>query len=64
MYNEQNTILPNGKEAIFGPYKKNKSSKNEKEYILLNEFANMDDALNSTCIEGIPFRQVIMGDDT
>ena len=28
------------------------------------EFANMEDALNSTCIEGIVFRNVIMDDNT
>jgi hypothetical protein len=64
MYESKNTILPNGEEALFGLYKKNNNPKAKKEYILLEEFANMHEALNSTCIDGIPFKQVIMDDNT
>lgn len=64
MYEQQDTILPNGKEALFGLYRKNTNHKSKKEYILLGEFADMDDALNSTCIEGIAFRKIIMDDET
>lgn len=64
MYKEQNTILPNGKEAIFGIYRKNNNTTSKKEYVLLEEFADMEDVLNSTCIEGIAFSDVIMDDET
>lgn len=63
MYKEQNTILPNGNEAIFGIYRKN-NNPTSKKYILLEEFADMEDVLNSTCIDGIAFRNVIMDDET
>lgn len=64
MYETHDTILPNGKEALFGIYRKIQSPKSKRKYVLLEEFANMEDALNSTCIEGIPFRDVIMDDNT
>ena len=38
--------------------------KAKKKYILLEKFADMEDVLNSTCIEGIAFRNVIMNDNT
>lgn len=34
------------------------------EYNSLKEFANMNDALNSTCIEGIAFKKIIMDGNT
>jgi len=61
MFNKQNTILPNGKEAVFGLYQKTDESGG---YSLLEEFATIDDVLASTCIEGIEFRQIIMADET
>ena len=64
MYEENNTILPDGREAIFGLYKKNTNNHSERDYTLLEEFASMDDALKSTCIEGIEFCKVIMDDNT
>lgn len=64
MYKEKNTILPNGKEAIFGIYRKNNNPTSKNEYVLLEEFADMEDVLNSTCIDGIAFRDVIMDDET
>lgn len=64
IYEKQDTILPNGKEALFGLYRKDSNPKAKKKYILLEEFADMEDALNSTCIEGIAFRIIIMDDNT
>lgn len=34
------------------------------EYNSLGEFVNISDALNSTCIEGIAFKKIIMDDNT
>ena len=64
IYEKQETILPNGKEALFGLYRKDSNPKAKRKYIVLEEFADMEDALNSTCIEGIAFRNVIMDDNT
>lgn len=59
MYEEKNSILPNGKEAIFGIYRKSNNPKLKKDYVLLEEFSNMEDALNSTCIDDVAFRDII-----
>lgn len=64
MYEKEDTILPNGKEAVFGLYRKDSDPKAKRRYILLEEFADMEDALNSTCIEGVAFIDVIMDDNT
>lgn len=64
MYEEHNTLLPDGREAVFGLYKKNLRKKDGKDYTLLEEFACMEDVLKSTCIEGIEFSKIIMDDDT
>lgn len=64
MYEKSNTILPDGREAIFGLYKKNKKKLNGRDYSLLEEFASIDDALQSKCIDGIKFSEVIMADNT
>ncbi len=64
MYEKADTILPNGKEALFGLYRIDSNPKANKEYILLEEFADMEDALNSTCIEGVAFRNIIMDANT
>ena len=60
MYNSENTILPDGREAIFGLYVKEKGGK----YRILGEYATMSDVLESTVLEGIPFRKVIEDEDT
>ena len=46
------------------PEHKNPKKINGNDYTLLEEFASMDDALESTCIEGVKFREVIMDDNT
>ena len=59
MYNPENTILPDGSEAIFGLYKKCGD-----EYELLGEYAEMKDVLESMVICGVPFRKIIFDDET
>ena len=60
MYNPENTVLEDGREAVFGLY----VVTDDKKYELLGEYATMEDVLESTVIGGIPFRQVIMDQDT
>ena len=60
MYEKQNTILPNGKEAIFGLYRKSGNPKSKKEYVLLEEFPDMEGVLNSTCIDGVADRKSVV----
>lgn len=62
MYNPENTILPDGRIAMFGLYKKTPTL--EKEYTLLGEYATMDDVLLSTVIKNHPFKDVIIDKDT
>lgn len=64
MYEPNNTILEDGREAMFGLYKRVPDVNDEPTYVLLQEFATMDDVLKSTCIGGVPFSEVIMDDDT
>lgn len=64
MHNRKNTVLADGREAVFGLYRKDNEQHDEKNYCLLEEFATLDDALNSRCIDGIPFSEVIMNDET
>ncbi len=64
MYAKDNTILPDGRSALYGLYKKNCHSKSQRDYTLLGEFATIDDALDSACIAGIKFRDIIVDPDT
>lgn len=64
MYEKKNTILADGREATYGLYRKNAVEINGKDYTLLDEFADMNDLLESECIEGVKFRQIIMDDNT
>ncbi len=64
MYNPRMTVLPDGQLAEFGLYRRNTDENAERDFTMLEEFATMDDALKSTCIEGRPFAEVIMDDDT
>ena len=61
MFNLENTILKDGREAVFGLYLKNLA---DDSYILLEEFATINDALESCCIEGKPFKEIIVDGDT
>lgn len=64
MYAAEDTILPDGRTAVYGLYHKNNDIKASQTYDLLREFATMNDVLVSTCIDGRPFAEVIMDDDT
>ncbi len=65
MYNPENSILPDGREAIFGLYRKNSVAENpERDYKLLGEYASMEEVLQSRVIEGIPFAKIITDGDT
>ncbi len=64
MYNKNDTVLPDGRTALFGIYEKLVEPHDGKEYVLLGEYANMDDVLTSTVIANMPFRSVIMADET
>ena len=61
MFNSENTILKDGREAVFGLYLKNLA---DDSYILLEEFATINDALESCWIEGKPFKEIIVDGDT
>ena len=61
MFNSENTILKDGREAVFGLYLKNLA---DDSYILLEEFATINDALESCCIKGKPFKEIIVDGDT
>lgn len=65
MYNRNDTILPDGRTAIFGIYRKNSvlDDKNH-EYTLLGEYATMDEVLLSTVINNTPFKDVIKDGNT
>jgi len=68
MYSEQETLLSNGKTALFGIYRRNALSKihypDMSDCELLGEYADMSDLLESTVIEGLKFKLVIMDDNT
>lgn len=61
MYNKEDTMLVDGRYALFYLYKKHPTTN---QYELLGEFADMVDVLKSTVIEGIFFKNVIMDDET
>ena len=63
MYEPEDTLLPDGRTAVYGLYRKKPDIRTGREYILLAEFATMDEALKSVCIEGIPFAKVITSDN-
>lgn len=63
MYESNPTKLPDGREALFGLYQK-VGGDVPHDYCLLAEFATIEDVLNSTCIEGRPFKEIITDDDT
>ena len=65
MYSKTNTILPDGREALFGLYKRIEPIEPAiYKYELLGEYADMHDLLESRVIEGRPFSEVIMDDST
>ena len=62
---ENETILSDGREVMFGLYrKKDIISSDKRDYELLGEYEDMQDVLESTVIQGIAFKDVIVDDDT
>ena len=65
MYNTEDTVLPDGRTAKYGVYRRHINSTEAKtEYELIGEYAEMDDALEYCLIDGIKLKDVIMDDDT
>ena len=54
MYRSGNTVLSDGRTAVFGIYRLN-TEKSGDEYILLGEYADMNDLLDSEAICGRKF---------
>ena len=64
MYDETG-LLSDGREVMFSLYiKKDYLTPDKREYELLGEFASMNELLDSTIIQGKPFKEIIMDDDT
>lgn len=65
MYNSEDSMLSDGRVALFGIYKKRECKFDScNQYELLGEYADMHDLLESRVIEGRPFSEVIMDDYT
>lgn len=64
MYMDDMNVLPCGCKALFGLYQKIVNPVDDHDYVLLEKFATMDEVLKSRCIQGIPFKEVIMDDET
>lgn len=65
MYDEP-VLLPDGKEVLFSLYRKKECIASDKrEYeLLLGAYSDMSEVLGSMVIQGRPFKEVIMDDDT
>ena len=64
MYQQTNTVLPDGRKALFGIYQLCDSTDTGSCYELLGEYADMNDLLGSTIIDNRVFSEVIMDDST
>lgn len=62
MFEEKNTILEDGREAMFSLYKM--TSPKDLKYELLGEYADMDDLLKTKVIDDSLFEEIIMADET
>lgn len=62
MYNEEDTVLPDGRVAVFGLYKL--TNKENHTYDLLGEYADMQELLKSDVIDNTSFKDIIMYDET
>lgn len=59
---ENEAVLPDGSEVMFGLYRKKEIiSSDKRDYELLGEYA---DILESTVIQGRTFKEIIMDDNT
>ena len=64
MYDEP-VLLPDGKEVLFSLYRKKECIASDKrEYELLGAYSDMSEVLGSMVIQGRPFKEVIMDDNT
>ena len=62
---ENEAVLPDGSEVMFGLYRKKEIiSSDKRDYELLGEYADMQDVLESTVIQGRTFKEIIMNDNT
>ena len=65
MYNSTNTVLIDGRTAIYGLYQvANNNDVNAEGYVLLGEYADMNDLLESSVIGNRKFKDIIMDDTT
>ena len=65
MYNATNTVLIDGRTAIFGLYQvADNSNVNAENYVLLGEYADMNDLLESSVIGNRKLKDIIMDDAT
>lgn len=64
MYKDEETVLPDGREAVFGLYRLINVTGTDYQYTLLGKYADMNDLLESTVVEGRKFRDIIMDDMT
>ena len=64
MYNKYDTVLEDGRTALFGVYRRCTDESAPRDYVLIGEYADMDDLLDKCFIEGRKFREVIMDDNT
>ena len=62
MYADEPSILPDGSEVLFGLYEKVLAP--DADFRLIQQFPSMDALLESRCIEGRRFAEIIMDDDT
>lgn len=62
MYKEEPDIASDNRPVMFCLYKKNDEDFDE--YELLNQFSSMQALLDSNVIANIPFRDIIMADET
>lgn len=60
MYANENEVLEDGREVLFGLYLKNDNNK----YTLLEQFATMNEVLESNAIQNTPFKIVILDNET
>ena len=63
MYQQKITILPDGRDAVFGIYKQVDAEKSN-HFELLGEYADMNDLLDSSVIGNRKFKDIIMDDAT
>lgn len=59
MYHPSNTVLPDGREARFGVYKKEGSA-----YALIGEYATPQEALAQCRIQGMPLGDILEDEST